>query len=393
MRERAIVPASEPPRQLFVVVECGSISMRMRLAPVAFGERFAAENGRYGILPIELIGDRDDDSLAPAFHVFRQLEKERVASDGATLEGIFDAWGEGLASRGLDLRLERRSFYGAPLPPNSRGLDGGRTSLRPWDIELTAIEAELRRAVKLDRLPPAYVDEIRANVLRRGLLVDVVSPSEPTPDGAVTMIVARDRPTLSTACELERALLVRGGAQVVNDASAKMGELLGYPSCCTARFSRVLEHNDTNLAWALLPARGEPVSPITQWLQPGLALLSHSPCALSCAASLDLGGRLLDAIDDKEPGLAERWRGVATRVQVVDRYGNRVAVAVEGSLDSPREIEAAELLGSGGSDPDAVDRVQGLVGRELCANSEGVWVADTDWYAAYVADHRDRPPA
>jgi hypothetical protein len=171
-----------------------------------------------------------------------------------------------------------------------------------------------------------------------------------------------------------------------------MGELLGYPRCCVERFTRVAEQNDTTLAWALLPGVPHvPAAPLTQWLQPGLALLSHAPCELHCAASIVLGGRVLEAVEAEQPGFTARWRSLAARVQVVDHRGNRLALAVDGRLEAEAMVTAADVLASSACDPDAGTRARRLVGRGISADSAGVVIAEGDWYAAYVADHRGQP--
>jgi hypothetical protein len=112
---------------------------------------------------------------------------------------------------------------------------------------------------------------------------------------------------------------------------------------------------------------------------------------LNCAASIALGQRLLDALEVKEPSFAARWRSLAARVQVVDQRGNRLALAVDGTLEVGQKVKAADLLASGGPDPDALERARSLVGREVCPDSGGLVIAECDWYTAYVADHRGEP--
>lgn len=370
----------------------------MRLAPVREqDERLAVVNQGLGIAPVEFLGEGDRRPLTEAYHIFRRLELPASSlGDLDRLSAAFSAWKEALVLSGIELRLERHALYGMPLPRTAWQADTRGISLRPWDVELTAIEANLRRVVKLDQVPPSFVDTLQDNAEQRGLLVEIVTPQHTGDDasesaGRVTLLVAHDAATLVEARELEQVLLVRLGAPGAAAAAAQMGELLGYPHCCAERFARVAAHNDTTLAWALLPGLCAPASPLTQWLQPGLALLSHSPCALSCVASIDLGKRLLDALEVKEPGFAARWRSLAARVQVVDQRGNRLALAVDGTLDVGRTIVAADLLGASGPDPDAAERARSVVGREVCPDSGGLVIADCDWYAAYVADHRGEP--
>lgn len=360
--------------------------MRMRLAPAdEAGERFAAVNAGLGISAIELIGGGDQAPLTQAYHLFRRLDLGGSLDAPDRLAVAFAAWHDALARAGLRLRRERTALYGAPLQHGSWASPDRGISIRPWDIELTAIEAGLRQVVKLDRVPDDFVDVLRQEATQRGLFLEIVAPPVSDVHGATTLLLSNDPAALAEAGDLERQLIRRGGDQ---GPAAAMGELLGYPSCCVRRFARVVEHNDTTLAWALLPEPHTPAKPFTQWLQPGLALLSHSPCGLDCAASIALGRKLLDALEAREGGMAARWRSLATRVQAVDQRGNRVALAVEGPLGDAPSVVAADLLASSGSDPDAVARAANLVGQKLHLEDGGLVISRLDWWAPYVADHR-----
>lgn len=385
MRGEAAVTPSNPPRQLFVVVERGNAGMRMRLAPADLGgERFAVVNGKVGIVAIEFVGRGNRSSLTEAYHLFRSLElRGEETSNRDRLQHAFSAWRDALDQSGIALRLEREALYGQPLPRHAGAADtSSRLSLRPWDIELTALEARLRHVVKLDQVPDQFVETLKDRCEHRGFMVEVVTSDGDV--GSATLLVSTDADILAKARDLERQLLVRGADQSITGAAAQMGELLGYPPCCIERFGRVAEHNDTTLAWALLPGSPVPASPLSQWLQPGLALVSHSPCHLACAESIALAIRLLEAVDTADPGFATRWRALTTRIQVVDHEGNRLALAVDGGLESPQRVLTADLLSSASSSHPA----PALVGREVLIDCGGLVTPDRDWYAPYVADHR-----
>ena len=250
----------KPVRQLFVVVERQSARMRMRLAPVRqHGEQLAAVNQGVGIVPIEFLGAGDQRPLAEVYHIFRRLElPASSAGDEDRLAQAFSAWQEALAASGIGLRLERHALYGLPLPRPDWGAEPRGISVRPWDVELTAIEARLRRIVKLDQVPPSFVGMLQQDAEQRGLRVAIVAPQRSVNDAtepgrAATLIVARDESTLVEARGLEQLLLVPGGAPGATAAALEMGELLGYPRCCVQRFARIAGQNDTTLAWALLP--------------------------------------------------------------------------------------------------------------------------------------------
>jgi hypothetical protein len=263
-------------------------------------------------------------------------------------------------------------------------------------VELTALAAGLRRIVKFDGVPPELVDGLRETAAERGLHVALVRPPGTMGDRVVTVLVADDRSALVEARGLETLLLAPGDVPGVGSATQRMGALLGYPSCCVERFTRIAEQNDTTLAWALLPGIPHPAaSALTQWLQPGLALLSHAPCDLHCAASIALGEHILHAVEANDSGFTARWRSLAARVQVVDQRGTRIALAANGRLETGATVTAADVLASGASDPEAGTRAQALVGRTVSADSGGLVVTEGDWCAPYAADHRGRlsPPA
>jgi hypothetical protein len=384
-----------PVRQLFVVVEREAARMRMRLVPVRDGgESLAAVNRGLGIVPLEVLGDGDHRRLTEVYHVFRRLELSEAAGGGdERLANAFSAWRMALERSGIVLLLERRALCGAPLPRTDWRAEARGIAVRPWDVELTALTAGLRRIVKLDGVPPELVESLRHIAAQRGLGVEVVTPQGAVAEathsaGSVTLLVARDASALVEARGLEALLLLHGGPGA-KAATLQMGELLGYPRCCVERFARIAEQNDTTLAWALLPGVPHtPAPPLTQWLQPGLWLLSHLPCDLHCAASIVLAERLLEALEATQPGFTARWRSLTARLQVVDHRGNRLALAVDGPLEAGATITAADVLVSGGADPDATTRAQRLVGRTVCPDSGGLVITDGNWHAPYVADHR-----
>src|SRR5262249_42079860 len=153
--------------------------------------------------PLEVLGEGDHGSLVEVYHVFRTLELSDAASgdEEQRLASAFSAWGEALARSGIALRLERRALYGLPLSRSDLRTSLPAMSPRPWDVELTALGAGLRRIVKLDGVPPDLVESMRDIVEQRGLRVEVVAPqragAEPVHSSdSVTLLVARDASTL-----------------------------------------------------------------------------------------------------------------------------------------------------------------------------------------------------
>lgn len=385
-----------PSTQLFVVASDGTARMRMRIVPmVDDGERLAAVNQGLGIVPLEVTAEGDDRALAAVYHAFRRLDLPEATrgDETARLEIALSAWGEALARSGIAVRLERHALYGAPLPRTDwRGSTSG-ISARPWDVEMTALAAGLRTIVKLDGVPPDFIPTLHQLVEPRGLRVEVVAQRDAAgaddPSKSVTLLVARDASALVEARELEALLLAPRGAAGVTAATIRMGALLGYPPCCTDRFTRIAGQNDTTLAWALLPGvPHRPASPVTQWLHPALALLSHSPCDLHCAPSVALGERLVDEIEATQPTFAAGWRSLTARVHVIDHRGNRLALTVDGGLEAEATITVADVVASGSSDANAMTTAQRLAGQTVRAHAGGLMTADGGWHAPYVADHR-----
>jgi hypothetical protein len=394
------VSTGAPPlTQLFVVASSATARMRMRIVPmVDDGERLAAVNQGLGIVPLEVMAEGDDRALAEVYHAFRRIDlPDASCGDQAErLETALSVWGDALARSGIALRLERRALYGAPLPRTDWQGSTSGISARPWDVEMTALAAGLRTIVKLDGLPPELVDTLRQLVEQRGFQVEAVAQRDAgganDPSKSVTLLVARDASPLVEARELEALLLAPRGAPGATGATIRMGALLGYPPCCTDRFTRIAGQNYTTLAWALLPGvPHRPASPVTQWLHPALALLSHSPCDLHCAPSVALGERLVDEIEATQPTFAAGWRSLTARVHVIDHRGNRLALTVDGGLESKATITAADVVASGSSDSHAMTTAHRLVGQNVRAHSGGLLTTDGGWHAPYVADHRGRP--
>ena len=91
--------------------------------------------------------------------------------------------------------------------------------------------------------------------------------------------------------------------------TVKLGEVLGYPSCCTAVAGERGEAALDDLAAA---AERSGLLDISRYLD-GVGLISHIPCGPRCGASLGQAEAALDVAlrgcDDAETN--ERWRRIA----------------------------------------------------------------------------------
>ncbi|MEZ4399504.1 MAG: hypothetical protein R3B06_05775 [Kofleriaceae bacterium] len=219
----------------------------------------------------------------------------------------------------------------APAPPRwSSRLRSGMPpgdALWPFDAELVGLELGLRRLVKRECFSDAAEAIDRAWLAGAGVALVRVGPVEA--DGRRVLLGARGGAVAAEAVAAE--LAVRAGPDAA--AIATLGRLLGYPACCVARFTAAAGHDDAALVAASAPpAAAAPASPLTQWLTQPLALVSHVPCGLGCAATTALAATLVDQLDRRAPGFAARWRALAARLHVVDGHGRNLALTGTGDL-------------------------------------------------------------
>lgn len=89
---------------------------------------------------------------------------------------------------------------------------------------------------------------------------------------------------------------------------AEIGPLLGYPPCCTQFFSRYLAQASRNnmdfIKYALVDTRQYCFYTNRALRYFDIALISHFPCALDCAASQEIGRQRLAILRNKYPQIA-----------------------------------------------------------------------------------------
>jgi hypothetical protein len=191
-------------------------------------------------------------------------------------------------------------------------------------------------------------------------------------DGQIVVFASVRKDECVLAAALEAALRE---AASKDKATLELGSLLGYPRCCRETFARLDIRDDAALFDALLPPAGAPPAPPESvWLAGPLALVSHAPCSLLCADTLQLARTLLMVLAAEHPGWEPRWRALAQRVHVIDMEGRCFALAVE----AERITGADELVAPRGTElsPLCSPRPE-LVGKKLAALSP-----------RFVADHR-----
>lgn len=248
-------------------------------------------------------------------------------------------------------------------------------ALWPFDAELAALRLGRRALLKRECFSDAAAAADRAWLAAAGLTV--IAVGDVAPDGRRVLLAARDA--------IDPALVAAEWAiqRDRDDAAARaLGAALGYPACCVEAFVAAAGHDDRALLAALPAPAAAPASPLTQWLTQPLALISHVPCGLGCAATRDLAAAVLAALDAATPGFAARWRDLAARVQVIDHRGRSLALAGVGDLARGLTITAATAFAVAPDDalgPVAIDAADAL----------GRTITHADVVAA--ADHRGAP--
>jgi hypothetical protein len=252
----------------------------------------------------------------------------------------------------------------------------------PFDAELVGLRRGARRLIKRDGLT---VDDVQATLdwfASHGVLTRVAIEA----DGRRVVFAAHDGHVLDAAIEAEAALAAHDAHS--DEAAGWLGEALGYPACCVARFLGLASRDDAALAQALLPALpAPPASPLTMWLHPPLSLHSHAACSLACAATQALGQATLAALAAERPGFADWWWARARRLHVVDREGRCFALAGAGEL-----AEGIVITDAHESDPRAeplVPRTE-LVGAVARVRERRVVIEvnGREHVAELAADHR-----
>lgn len=286
---------------------------------LSYADRELPKSLREGVLNIGRdFGRTQPSSSAEAIELLRALVAERLAGGrlelGAPARAALPRWSGAIRSR-------------AAVPGEHW----------PFDAELVALRRGMRRLIKRDGLSAAQVPATERWFEQHGLLTRTI----PDSDDRLVVFAAGDAALLAAAFEAEQAISEPHGPSA-QEAVAWMGDALGYPPCCVARFLSVAARTDAALAEALLPpVTAAPASALTLWLHPPLSLHSHAPCSLVCEATRARGERMLAALESERPGFAAWWWARARRLHVVDTEGRAYALAGEGALSQGLVVEDA----------------------------------------------------
>jgi pyruvate-formate lyase-activating enzyme len=184
-----------------------------------------------------------------------------------------------------------------------------------------------------------------AAIVSRHDVVETTGAHAPARTGGARAIVAiaRDDATLAAIVESQRAM------EAHHDPAAmrRMGELMGFPSCCTAAFERAPDRGD-NLELERAPFRRAPAAPLRPLLNRlgPFALVSHHLCAPDCAASEALAEAALAALATLAPAAPEHVLRRLSRPVLFLDYGARAWL--DGRFEGDHfVVERMEALGGG----------------------------------------------
>lgn len=330
---------------------------------LAYTDRSLPPSLREAVLALgEAFGRTRPSSSAEAQAVLEQLVDQHLPGASTSASAAVDAfprWSGG---------------------PRSAAAQPG--SFWPFDPELNGLRRGARRLIKRDGLEahelPSTLEWFAAHGVSTRVAVEA--------DGRRVVFAAYEEELLATALKAEAALAAHDAGS--DEASAWLGDALGYPACCVASFMRLSARDDAALAQALLPAPpAAPASALTMWLHPPLSLHSHAACSLWCEATQAIGRAMLDALERERPGFAAWWSTLARRLHVVDGEGRCIALACEGELADKVVITDALQSDPRGEWLQPQPQLIGAMAR-LREQRLIVQVDQREHVAALAADHR-----
>lgn len=189
------------------------------------------------------------------------------------------------------------------------------------DLEFVLATLGAKPAAKLEDLPSREVSRYCRLARQAGLVVREVPLSDgPEPrdrglgsDGTGPVSMLFVGPSATVLEELVHAERVeRQGGNGRSRGQVTSGHLLGYPDCCTTRFSK-LERQDDSTVMADFVRQGggrliEASDPLLNFFLPLVSPVTWYPCSFACRESVLLGRTRLQAVEQGDPGRARAIR-------------------------------------------------------------------------------------
>ncbi len=223
---------------------------------------------------------------------------------------------------------------------------GGEIDRQALDLEIVALAARLRRVVKRERPSRADADAVAERFRSMGYAVRVVGG----PGARATALLSLTETDAALAAEVEEQLRRDGGDAV---AVRAMGDLLGYPACCSEVFAGSTLQTDAAHFERLARAHASALGPEDNWAAIGLRPISHFPCRPGCGATSTLARATLDALAARDAHAARtlrRWLSSVVVLSSADRYALLLEpIADRGGEFRYQSVESALSLGLDGS--------------------------------------------
>jgi hypothetical protein len=250
----------------------------------------------------------------------------------------------------VGLEVDRRDEPARSVRRHPAGRLAPRAERPLVDAELLGLAIGARSLAKRMCPPGGAADRVE-RLRAQGFEVErfgVTSHGTASPTLREVILVAREQAALREGRAVEEALVAaadRGDDDL--GAVRAMGAMLGYPACCVARFTTLRARDDGSLAGALLPRVGERTPFETAFTIPPFSLVSHAPCAPSCAATLTL----VQALEGAMPAEARAFRrdladgrwAVDARGWLVRERAGVAAVRIDLADPELRELPAGPL--------------------------------------------------
>ncbi len=148
-------------------------------------------------------------------------------------------------------------------------------------------------------------------------------------DKNIKILFSRRKDTLSKLLHLHNRIFLpkcQAHETTISLLDARLGVLLGYPTCCAKRFAKTETHS------CLLAYRSSYVKIArvkNRWILPyqlnymaDIPLIFHTPCSLSCKASFSKASKILSIYEQYDPILSNQIKTSLKKPIIVFAYGH-----------------------------------------------------------------------
>jgi molybdenum cofactor biosynthesis enzyme MoaA len=202
--------------------------------------------------------------------------------------------------------------------------------------ELVQLRAGLRSVIKTERATLESAVAAADAATASGLVARVFRDSTRS-----IAFIGRDLRAVDEAMEIEPQLI--GSFRDRLNLVLRMGELLGYPECCSRRFAESREQTDAALVRLLASEQRSTLPPELNWAAADIRLFSHFPCSPTCARTLEVAKSTLGAIQAERPAYAKALLDALRSVAIVSSSG-QYALLVGARGDGPDAYRYESVL-------------------------------------------------